>query len=168
MARFFSAGNDGTPLAPTATVLLLMFAAGLPLPMLGTYSLYPNMALCALFFWSLQHPSHAHPLLVFLLGLLADSIAGMPLGVHVLILFAARAMVLAQRRLLLAQPFFFVWIGAALVILCSVFAMWLVLTLYQKSALPFMGFFVHAMATALFYPVMHGVLEAMMGKRESH
>lgn len=97
--------------ATTTALLLLLTAAPFGLP--GQAELQAAVALGCVFFWSLFRPAAMLPLVVFLLGLLADLLGFAPPGVGVLSLLLVHGLALRWRRLLTRQGFLLVWLAFA-------------------------------------------------------
>jgi len=93
----------------TATVVGMILSAA-PFGLPGQAQILPAWVLACVFFWSLFRPAAMSPPVVFLIGVLADLLGQMPLGVSVVVLLAAHGLALRVRRVLPRQGFLVVWL----------------------------------------------------------
>ncbi len=100
---------------PGAITALLLLATAAPFGVPGQAELQAAVALASVFFWSLFRPAAMPPVLVFLLGLLADLLGYAPPGVGVLSLLLAGGIAFRFRRVLVRQGFLTVWLVFAVV-----------------------------------------------------
>ncbi len=96
---------------PACTTVLLLLVAAAPLGLPGQAELQAAVAVGSVFFWSLFRPASMLPLVVFVIGLLADLLGYAPPGVGVLSLLAVHGLALRWRRLLTRQGFLVVWVA---------------------------------------------------------
>lgn len=153
--RLDAASRLGFP-AVLAALGLLALSAPLGLP--GQAELQPTWVLACVFFWSLFRPNSMPPVVVFLLGLLANLLGLAPPGVPVVILLATQGLALRWRRTLTRQGFMRVWLvfimiaaGAALL----EWALTCLLTWRLYSGWP--GLFEFLLATGI-YPALSMLL----------
>ena len=96
---------------PACTTVLLLLAAAAPFGLPGQAELQAAVAIGCVFFWSLFRPAAMLPLVVFVIGLLADLLGYAPPGVGVLSLLLVHGLALRWRRLLTRQGFLVVWLA---------------------------------------------------------
>jgi rod shape-determining protein MreD len=97
-------------IVPTSTAVVLVLLAVLPLRVPGYAAVAPAFALMAVFHWTVYRPDLLPPLIVFLIGLLSDLLAGAHyVGVTPLVLLLGRVVVMHQRRFFMNRPFTVVW-----------------------------------------------------------
>lgn len=82
--------------------------------------------LMALYFWSIFRPDFLPVWMTFLLGILLDSLTGLPLGLSALVFVLGRWFIVDQRRFFLAHSFVVIWLGFGLFCLCAGGAQWLI------------------------------------------
>ena len=112
-------------IVPTSTAVVLVLLAVLPLRVPGYAAVAPAFALMAVFHWTVYRPDLLPPLIVFLIGLLSDLLAGAHyVGVTPLVLLLGRVVVMHQRRFFMNRPFPCVWMGFALVAAATIAALW--------------------------------------------
>jgi rod shape-determining protein MreD len=149
--RLDRAARQGFPSGITL-VALLIFGAPLGLP--GQAQLLPAITLASVFFWSLFRPAAFPPPFVFLLGVLADLMEEMPLGVSVLILLLTQMLVLRSRRALRQQSFLFVWMIFGAVALVATALQWALCSVLDWTFFPpATGIFAFLLAAGL-YPLI--------------
>lgn len=139
---------------PAFTTVLLMLMTELPLKMPGQAALLPAVALIGVWFWSLVRPTSMPPLVVFVIGLLLDLRAYLPLGTGVLTLLIAHGMATRFGRTLNQQGFVMIWLVFGLVATGAAALLWLLTALLTFRLLsPAPAIFQAAITLAL-YPVL--------------
>jgi rod shape-determining protein MreD len=121
-------------LMPCAMTLAMLIAGVVPLHIPAFESVAPAMPLIAVFYWSLHRPDLMPAWAAFVLGLLQDIFAGLPLGVSACALIAVHAAVNTQRRFFVGKSFGVVWLGFTVVASAAVALSW-VLTCVSCGAL---------------------------------
>lgn len=101
-------------LAPFTTALFAVLLDVVPWPGLGPASLSPFSTLCVVYFWSIYRPDLFTASAAFLIGLVYDGLAGLPLGMNSLALLLVRHLVVTQQRFFLARSFPVIWFCLAL------------------------------------------------------
>jgi rod shape-determining protein MreD len=84
-------------LLPLATAGLAALVDVVPLLGSGAASLTSFSTLCVVFFWSLYRPDLLTPAAAFLVGLIHDGLAGLPLGLTSLLILLVRQLVVRSR-----------------------------------------------------------------------
>lgn len=74
-----------------------------PIPYVGAIT--PSFGLVAIYYWAMYRPDLMKPSLVFLLGLVADAMAFLPLGLSALVYVGAYQLSFSQRRFFVGQFF---------------------------------------------------------------
>ena len=129
-------------------LLLVLFVilsfVTLPLTLLGEAK--PYLILMIIYYWSIYRPTLVPPALCFIVGIVIDTLSGMPLGLNAAVFVAVRWVVSDQRRFLTGQPYITVW--AAFGVVCSVAAavQW---ALYGLVNMQWTGAFTVAMSVGL-------------------
>jgi len=135
MLPFSSIGERLDDIARFSAVYFLIaifFTAeiiALPSPFDG-FRLVPFLMI-TVYFWAAYRPNILPPLLVFILGLLADIITGAPIGVGAIILVLMNWAISSQRAFLSAQSFPMVWLVFGMVYAVITVLQWLVFGLVQ-------------------------------------
>lgn len=137
---------------PFLTVAITLLLDLLPLTTLASDAVRPALTIVAVYFWTLYRPDLLGPITLFLLGLVADAVAGTPIGLTSLTLLCIRSMVMVPQRVVLARSFMGGWLGLAVVTLCLQLLRWLVTCLYAFHIFPIDTVFVSSLLTILCYP----------------
>lgn len=146
-------------LVPLLTGLVAMGLDVLPVPL--PRPLAPWALVCVFYFWTLYRPDLLPVSAVFGLGLLADAVAGLPLGLTALALLLARVVIVSAQRFLLAQRFVVVW-ACFLPVLALVGALrWALASLFWSRAFPPGPLLVEAGSTFSVYPLIGWLLAGL-------
>ena len=141
-------------LLPLATAGLAALVDVVPLLGSGAASLTSFSTLCVVFFWSLYRPDLLTPAAAFLVGLIHDGLAGLPLGLTSLLLLLVRQLVVTQQRFFLPRSFPVIWFCFLLVAPAACLARWLLACLWWGELLPARpALFELALTVALYPPV---------------
>lgn len=143
---------------PLLTVMAAILLDLLPLTTLAADAVRPSLTIVAVYFWTLYRPDLMGPLGLFVLGLIADAIAGIPLGTSSLMLLAIRFMVMVPQRILLARSFLGGWFGLALVTFSLLGLRWLLACLYALHLFPLGTVLVSSLLTVACYPPLALIL----------
>jgi rod shape-determining protein MreD len=153
--RLDAASRQAVPFVATLALMLLF---SLPLGLLDQAALLPASALVCVFFFSLHRPAALPPPAVFVLGVVLDLLAYLPLGVGTLVLLVVCALTNRARRFLLRHGFPTHWATFVLIAAFVALLTWLLNTLLLFRALPAGPvLFQFAIAAAL-YPALHAPL----------
>ena len=140
-------------LAQTVVLLILAFSViNYSIPLTG--EVRPHFLLAAVFYWAVYRPTLLPPWYVFVLGLLMDTLSGLPLGLNALILVAVHWVVRMQRLYLMGQSFLGLWIGFALTCFLSASAQWSLYALISRTLVPVGPSLASAGLTILLFPLI--------------
>lgn len=131
-----------------------MLLTQVPFGIQGQAEMLPAVTLASVWFWSLARPDAMPPPAVFLIGLLADLIGYLPLGVHVFTLLAVHGVALSLRRFLAQHGFSLIWTVFGLVAIVASALMWLLVMLLSFRLLPVNAALFQAILTIAIYPVI--------------
>ena len=139
---------------PAGFTLLLMLLAAAPFGLPLQAALLPALTLGCVWFWSLHRPAALPPPLVFLLGVLFDLLAYLPLGTGVLTLLIVHGVALRVRWGLVRQGFPLIWLAFAGVAAGGALLGWGLSSLLQFRLLPFPPAMFQFALTVAVYPVL--------------
>ncbi|HEY1411951.1 MAG TPA: rod shape-determining protein MreD [Rhodopila sp.] len=139
---------------PTSTTLLLMLLSQVPLQITGQAALLPAVALCCVWFWSLFRPDNLPPPIVFVIGLMADLLGYLPLGVSVFTLLCVQAVAMALRRSLARRGFVWIWLVFGCVAAAASLVIWLLVMLLTFRLLSPAPSIFTAVLTFSIFPVL--------------
>lgn len=145
-------------LAPVATALLAVLIDLLPLPGAGLEQAGSFTTLAVVYFWSLYRPDLFTNAAAFVIGLVHDALAGLPLGLTSLLFLLVRNLMVTQQRFFLARSFPVIW--ACFVLLAPVITIlrWLIVSLWWGHAFALPPLLVELMLTAALYPPVSWLL----------
>lgn len=139
-------------LLPSLTALVAILIDALPLPDASPQTPAPLLTVAVVAFWVLHRPDLMSPPRVFLLGLAADAVLGLPLGLSGLSLLAAAAAVGALRRHVRRQPFLAAWVAFALLAALVEALRWAVIGAFDGRLPPVWPAVLEATLTGAFWP----------------
>lgn len=139
---------------PGSITLLLMFLTQAPFGIRGQAELLPAVTLVSVWFWSMARPDTMPPPLVFLIGLLADLVGYLPLGVSAFTMLAVHGMATSLRRFLAQHGFALIWTVFGLVAVAAAMLMWLLVMLLNFRLLPPNAAVFEAVLAIAAYPVL--------------
>lgn len=143
---------------PVLTVVLAMMLDLLPLPNASPHAVSPLLGLAAVYFWTLYRPDLLPPLALFVLGLVFDLAAGLPLGMTAMLFLVVCRLVLAPHRSLLAGSFGVMWAGCMLVAAVVAVLRWLLAMAWWGHVFPFRPVLFEAALTVALYPLIAWLL----------
>jgi rod shape-determining protein MreD len=152
------------PVATTAAAALLSLQ---PVHIPGYAALVPAFTLMVVYHWAIYRPDLLPPLIIFLIGIAHDLLAGGPPGVTALLLLLARTVVLRYRRWFPDRRFPFVWAGFALLTAAAMLGLWMLDFLLGTEAAEFRSSVFRAVLTISLFPIASFLLgrtqRALMG-----
>jgi rod shape-determining protein MreD len=104
---------------PSLACLAAVVVEFVPLRLPGAIVMAPNWALFAVFVLALLRHELVPPWAVFLVGLVKDILAGLPLGLNALVLMLVREAARLLEEPLRGQPFIFTWFCFSIVALAA-------------------------------------------------
>ena len=113
-------------LTPFALTLVLVVVSVVPLHIPGFARVAPLLPLIAVYHWAIYRPALLPAFAVFVIGLLQDTLTGMPIGVNALVFLGVYGVVLSQRRFFAGKSFAVVAAGAAL-------SSWILVSVYYVT-----------------------------------
>ena len=109
---------------PAITTFLLGLLDVIPTGIPAISDVSPIFTMMAIFYWAVYRPDLVPPFVVFLLGLFQDILLGNPTGLFALVLLGVLGVTLSQRMAFVGKPFFFAWLGFAVISALGFFVMW--------------------------------------------
>ena len=157
-ALFERMDDWGRRLAPTATVLVLLFLGLIPFGLPGLPLIAPAGTQVAVFYWAIYRPDLMTPLAAFGLGFIQDALAGTPLGVGSLVFLILQGVAVNQRKAFIGKPFLLVWLGLAMAAFAAGFAAWALSSIILGGFIPPERPLFQALATIALFPCFAWVL----------
>jgi len=139
-------------LVPFATGLIAVLIDVAPLIGTGPIGLSSFATLCAVYFWSLYRPDLLTPAAAFLVGLVYDGLAGLPLGLTSLALLLVRSLMVTQQRFFLARSFPVIWCCFVLLAPVVEIARWALACLWWGHLFALQPALLELLVTVALYP----------------
>lgn len=132
-------------LLPGGLTLVLVLISVAPSRLPGLSQVVPMVALTSVYFWAVTRPGSMGYVVAFLIGLVGDSLTGVPLGTNAIILLLVQALIESQAKFFSGQSFLVAWSAFVPVVLAACFLKWLIVSaVYMRpmgiTALLFSGF----------------------------
>lgn len=147
--------------APSLATFLLVLLSVTPLPIPSYGAVAPVLPMIAIYYWAAHRPDLLPFGVVFVAGLLLDILAGGPLGLHSFVFLICQFLVVTQRRLLVGQPFLFLWCGFVVVHLLATFLEWMAFGIYANDIQPIGSPLISALITMALFPMIAWLLLQM-------
>ncbi|MDB5477934.1 MAG: mreD [Alphaproteobacteria bacterium] len=122
---------------PVLSVALLVLVTTIPTslpPMTTIGGIWPLIGIA---YWTLSRPGSMPVTVVFLLGLLTDIVTFVPFGLHGFVFVLARMTLIRQRRFLMGQGFWVLWVAYALLAAGVYTLLFLLTSLFQPGAVSY-------------------------------
>lgn len=138
---------------------LLMLLSLVPLNF-GIFSdVRPLFLLTGIYYWSLFRPRFLSIFGVFCIGLIYDILAGLPFGFSSLILIALNILILRQRRILLHQPFWILWLVYITIVVCVGILTWGMHSLIRFHFMPVTPYLMETLLSVAGFPLLVPLLK---------
>jgi rod shape-determining protein MreD len=147
----------GLSLQLAALIMLSSFPLGIP----HFSAVRPSFLAIAVYNWAVFAPQKLSPLAAFMAGFALDLLSSGPVGLNALALLAVQRVALRQRKFLSGQPYLVVWLGFWLVSAAVFLLQWAGYSLYYWKLEPGEPMLLGALLTALCYPPVVWVLNAL-------
>jgi rod shape-determining protein MreD len=125
----------------------------------GLNHFMPALPLIPIFYWGMTHARDMPYWFVFALGLVMDSVMGLPLGLSSLLNVFFLMLLHAQRKYIHKEGFVIKWAYFALLLGVTTIASWVMLSLFASRAQPFSPAFIQWLLTLCCYPVLHQMFD---------
>ncbi len=150
--------NAARFLVAYALLAVVFFAGIISVPLFSHITLSISFLMMAVYYWSISRPTLIPSWMVFVLGLLTDTLTMIPLGVNALMLLIIQRLVVRQRRYLMAQPFILLWLGFVVVNALSWLALWAGYQLLAHISLELNSVLFSFLISAFTFPFMYIIL----------
>ena len=121
-------------MVPFLVSLMLVVFCAVPTRLPGFAQVAPFWPVMGVFYWSIYRPDLLPMWATFLIGLVADVVVGMPLGVNALLFLLIRGVVVTQRRFFLTNAFPMTWAAFALTVLGEMGLNWVLFAMLNGDA----------------------------------
>jgi rod shape-determining protein MreD len=155
--------------AVPAVTLLAALLLAVPLEQLHALPVATAaLPLLALAYWTLTRPQHLRYRAVIGIGIVADILTGLPLGLTPLIWCAFRYLALRVRKDVHDEGFVVAWLLTSVLLLAALLAQWLLMSLWRGDTMPASAIVGGWAVAVLLYPLAHtalGIVERSFHRR---
>ena len=137
---------------PLATALAAILLDVMPLRSAAPVTVAPAITLIVIFYWSTQRPDLLGMLPVFVVTLVFDAIAGLPLGLTSLSILVAYGVLWPRRQLIKGHGFLVVWACFMLACIVVLGLRWLIACLWWGTLFGLEPLMFEIFLTVIFYP----------------
>jgi rod shape-determining protein MreD len=141
-------------LLPVGMTLILVLVGAVPSHLPGFATVAPMLPLIGIYYWGIYRPDLLPASVAFMIGVINDIIAGMPLGVTPLIYLLVQGMTASQRRFFLGKPFLVSWWCFALVAAGAILVEWALVSMIFDHMLDLSAVFFEFLLTVFSYPLL--------------
>lgn len=138
---------------PAFTTMFLALLSVVPFGVPSLTDVMPVVTMMSVFYWSVYRPDLIPPVVVFVLGLAQDILAGNPTGLMALTLLAIHGVTLTQRQAFLGKPFLIAWLGFAVISAGGFLLMWLITCILAAELLLTLAVVFQYLLTSVSFPL---------------
>ena len=143
-------------------LFLLLSIVSFSMPHAGDFK--PFFLLMAVYYWAIYRPTVMPVAYTFVLGLILDLLAELPIGLSALILVGLQTIVQRSRLFLMGQPYVMVWLGFGIMAVAYTISFWLLMSLSEFSFAPLKAFgqmLMAALLSIMLFPLASLLLQAV-------
>jgi len=141
-------------ISPVGLTVVLILLNIIPTHIPGYASIVPQLALMAVFHWTVFRPDLFPLWAIFVIGILQDSLSGAPMGLNTMVFLTVYGVVLGQRRFFLGKTFFVEWLGFSIIAAGAAFQAWVLLSAYYVYVVAPGPIIFQYFMTIAFYPIL--------------
>jgi rod shape-determining protein MreD len=146
---------------PGAITLALMLFYLIPKHISGLGNVMPLLPLIPVYFWGLHQRKEVPYWFVFLLGLIMDTVTGLPLGLTSLLYVFFLALLHAQFKYIYKEGFIIKWGYFAMLLGAMIMVNWLMLVLFYSDTFSLKFAIIQWLLTICIYPLFHMLFAAL-------
>ena len=139
---------------PTMTTLVMILLLNAPFGLPGQPQILASMMMASVYFWSLRRPASMPPIMVFLLGMLADLLQSGPFGVQIVSLLLVQGLAWRWRWDLTRHGGVMVWVGFMVAILPVVVLQYGLTAIFAARLMPLAPVALELGFAAVIYPLL--------------
>lgn len=141
-------------LSPMFFSLFLILMSYVPLNFILSSNIRPAVGMVCVYYWIIHRPDIFNLFSVFILGLVEDIISAVPMGTNIFSLLVLYVLLLNLGRFFNGKPFIVTWYGFAILSLLTLFAKWLIVSIYYGQFLPLVLVFFSYCFSVAAYPLL--------------
>jgi len=141
-------------ISPVGLTVVLILINVIPTHIPSYASVVPQLALMAVFHWTVFRPDLFPIWAIFIIGILQDSLSGAPMGLNTMVFLTVYGVILGQRRFFLGKTFFVEWLGFSIIAAGAAFQAWVLLSAYHVYLIAPGPVLFQYFMTIGFYPIL--------------
>ena len=141
-------------MTPALLSISLVIINVVPFHISGFGRIIPLLPIMAVYHWGIYRSELLPVYVVFLIGILQDTLSGVPLGLNALTFVSVYWFVVAQHGFFLGKSFPIVWLGFGLISGVAMTVMWAILALYYTAVIDAKAAFFQYITTLGLYPLI--------------
>lgn len=141
-------------LLPLIATILLILITHLPVGFPFSKFLFPDAGMIGVYFWALYRRDLFGPISVAVLGIVADSMSMVPVGINIFVFMFIYVAAITYGTYVNTKPFAVSWVGFAFICFAAFFVKWLLMSFYYSLFLSVLGILTGCVATVLLYPLI--------------
>ena len=145
-------------ITPAVLSIIMVLLAAIPLHFPGAALVMPVFTLINIYYWNTFYAGALPLLFLFVLGILQDTLAGLPLGVSSFVNIVFALMLMRERHNFGKTVFGTMWLGFVSLSLLAFVLQWLIMSIYMAKLFPMSGLLLQWVSTCLAYPPVHLLL----------
>lgn len=140
---------------PAGLTILFIILSLMPRRIFPWVDMVPDLALISLFYWKLYYPDSMPFWAVCVIGLVQDTLMGLPLGLSSFLYLIFSFALTTQRKVFARETFFTLWFGFTVLVAGFYLLLWLLLYGANGTSLPVVVVFLQWGLTVGLYPPLH-------------
>jgi rod shape-determining protein MreD len=146
---------------PSLLTVLLAVLYLVPKHISALSSVMPLLPLMPVFYWGVHHARSIPYWVMFVVGLLLDTVTGLPLGISSFTYILFLWLLTAQRRFFHKEGFLIKWMYMAALLFVLAVVNWLLLSWFHTEAMPITPALMQWVLTVACYPLMHKLFDLL-------
>lgn len=139
---------------PLLSSILLLLVIYIPVHLPLSRFLRPDVGMICVYFWALYRQDLFGAVSVFILGLIADSLSAVPLGLNIFAFMFVYVFGSTFSSYVNMKPFAVSWLGFALISFLAFAVKWLLASFFYSQFLVFGSILIAYLATVCLYPLI--------------
>ncbi len=148
------AANQLKKFIPFFVTLFLVLIDFVPTHLPLSHFLRPDLALICVYFWLLYRLDLFGVVSTLLLGLVVDSLSGVPLGTNICVFMLVYLLTMMISSYVNTKPFMISWLVFALIALAAFLFKWILFCVYYRVFLTLPNILTTYLVTVLIYPLI--------------
>jgi rod shape-determining protein MreD len=145
---------------PVLSIAIMILLTTMPVNLSHSIPIGGLWPLGGIVYWTLVRPRSMKLSVVFMLGLLTDIVTFVPFGIHAAIFIIAQKILKKQRRFLIGQGFWVLWVAYALLSV-GVYSVFCVTSVFLPGSISYFDGLTGVGIAAVAMPILIGILDRL-------